>query len=471
MRIRRLAFLMLVAPLPLAAQSRSPLDPTAYGVVYDVPASRGVELRAAVQYGTSSGRRLLADIYRPQGMRAGERRPAVVFVNAVGDGPDSTERVREWEIYRSWPRLVAAHGMVGVSMDADGDSIQGSLRKLFAFLAREGDAHGIDAGRLGVYAASANATGASQLLLGDSAPGGVKAAVLYYGGVPGGALRTDLPVLFLVAESDAPRMGDALAALWGRVVEARAPWTLAFGSRMPHGFDAFSDNDDARRLVQQTIAFWKSHLEPVPQPGWQRSPARDIVATLYANDAARAADLLAPYTAANPRDAEAHRQHARVLVQLQRFAEADSAYRRAWLLDSTHPGLLSSLGQMRIGQQRWAEGAELLQRAIARGVEHSMILGQLGWAQLHLGRNAEAARSYERAFELGIPPGRNTRGIAWYNLACAYARLGQTDRAIAALEQAFTEGMTERRTYEQDSDLASLRADSRFVALLGRMEG
>jgi dienelactone hydrolase len=471
MRARSLAFLLVFAPVALAAQARSPLDPTAYGVVYDVPATAGVELHGGVQYGTSSGRQLLVDIYRPRGLGAGERRPAVVFINAVGDGRDSTERVRQWEIYRSWPRLVAAHGMIGVSMDADGDSIQGSLRQLFAFLERQGSGHGIDAARLGVYAASANASGAAELLLGDSPPGGVKAAVLYYGGVPSGALRTDLPVLFVVAESDAPRMGEALGALWGRVVEARAPWTLAFGSRMPHGFDAFSDNDEARRHVQQAIAFWKSHLEPVPQPAWARSAAREIVATLYANDAARAAELLAPYTSANPRDAEAQRHYARVLVQLQRFAAADSAYHRAWLLDSTHPGLLSSLGQMRIGQQRWAEGADLLQRAIAAGVEHSMIHGQLGWAQLHLGRNAEAARSYERAFALGIPPGRSTRGVAWYNLACAYARLGETDRALAALEQAFSEGVTERRTYEQDADLAPLRGNARFVALLGRMGG
>ncbi len=471
MRLFAVAAALLLAPVALPAQSRSPLDPTVYGVVYDVPATRRVELHAGVQFGTSSGRRLLADVYRPQDLQRGERRPAVVFINAVGDGPDSTERVRQWEIYRTWPRLVAAHGLVGISMDADRDSIQASLQRLFAFLEREGAAHGIDAARLGVYAASANASGASALLLGAAPPSGVKAAVLYYGAVPEGALRSDLPVLFFVAESDAPRMGDGLPALWGRVIEARAPWTLTFGSRMPHAFDAFSDDDEARRHVQLTLAFWKTHLEPVPQPTWERSAARDIVATLYANDAARAAELLARYTAAHPTDAEAQRQQARVLVQLQRYAAADSAYQRAYLLDSTHAGLLSGLGQMRIGQQRWAEGADLLQRAIAGGVEHSLIFGQLGWAQLHLGRNADAARSYERAFELGIPPGRSTRGIAWYNLACAYARLGETDRAIAALEQAFNEGLTERRTYEEDSDLASLRSHPRFRALVGRMQG
>jgi tetratricopeptide (TPR) repeat protein len=127
------------------------------------------------------------------------------------------------------------------------------------------------------------------------------------------------------------------------------------------------------------------------------------------------------------------------------------------------------MGQMRIGQQRWAEGADLLTRAIARGIEHSMIQGQLGWAQLHLGRNAEAARSYERAFELGIPPGRSTRGVAWYNLASAYARLSERDRAFTALDSAVAQGVVERRLYETDADLAPLRSDPRFTRLLARL--
>lgn len=469
---RLLVSLIAIAPAPVAAQELSPLDPTAWGVVYDVPGTRDVELRTNVPYGTSAGRTLRVDIYRPAGMRADERRPAVVFINAVGDIPGSERGVKDWEIYRSWPRLVAAHGLIGVSMDADPVNIDGSLRSVFAFLARDGAQHGIDSARLGVYAASANATGASRLLLNDSAPAGVKAAVLYYGGVPQEVtLRTDLPVLFLVAESDAPRLGEPLGALWGRVVEARAPWTLTYASRMPHAFDAFEDSDEARRLVQQTIAFWKSWLEPMPEMPWERSEARAIVASAYGSDVTRTAELLGRWVEVNPDDSEAIRQYARTLVQLQRYDEAGPLYERAYALDPTHPGVLSGLGQMRIGQQRWEEAADLLSRAIASGVQHSMIYGQLGWAQLHLGRNAEAARSYERAFELGIPPGRSTRGIAWYNLACAYARLGERDRAFAALEQAVAEGMNDRAAFERDEDLAPLRSDPRFAALFARAGG
>ncbi len=469
-----LAALFLPAAGSAAAQSQpaqSPLDPTAWGVVYDIPATRDVRLQADVPYLRDSARTLSLDIYTPPRMRSGERLPAVVFVNAVGDGPDSSERVKRWAIYRTWPRLVAAHGMVGISMDADRADVPGSLRAVFAYLARNGAAHGIDASRLGIYAASANVGGANELLFGDSAPAGVRAAAFYYGGTPDSAvaLRRDLPVLFVVAQGDAPRMSSALVGLWQRIVQEGLPWTLAFGAGMPHAFDAFTDDDAARRLIQQTIGFWRSHLQPVPAPPWRPSEARAVVAALFANDPAPAAERLARWTAANPADAEGFRQYARVLVGLQRFAAADSAYARAYALDSTHAGLLSGMGQMRIGQQRWAEGADLLARAVAGGVEHSIIHGQLGWAQLHLGRNAEAARSYERAFELGIPPGRATRGVAWYNLACAYARLGESDRAFAALDSAVAQGVTERRNYESDADLAVLRTDARFARLLARL--
>lgn len=470
------AALPLIVLLPAAAAAQtapalSQLDPIAWGVVYDVPATRNVRLQADVPYRRDSSRTLTLDIYTPPRMRSGDRLPAVVFLNAVGDGPDSVERVKRWAIYRSWPRLVAAHGMIGISMDADRADIQGSLRAVFRYLTQQGARHGIDPQRLGVYAASANVGGANELLFGDSIPAGVKAAVLYYGGPPDSsvALHRDLPVLFVVAQGDAPRMGAGLTGLWQRVVAERLPWTLAFGADMPHAFDAFTDSDASRRIIQQTIGFWQSHLQPVPAPPWEPAEARAVVAALFGNEPAPAAELLARWTAAHPDDAEGFRQYARILVALQRFPAADSAYQRAYALDSTHAGMLWGLGQMRLGQQRWADAERLFSRAVAGGMEHSMIFGQLGWAQLHLGRNEDAVRSYERAFQLGIPPGRATRGVAWYNLACAYARLGRSDQAFAALDSAVAQGMVERRLFDTDEDLAALRSDPRFARLLARL--
>lgn len=452
-------FAQNTAPPP----QRSPLDVTNWGVVYDVPATKHVSVRKEVPYLGA----LAMDIYSPPDLKAGEKRPAVVFINAVGDRADN--KVKSWAIYQSWPRLVAAHGMIGVSMDADGARIQESLRGVFDFLSKQGGQYGVDGARLGLYAASANVSGTYQYLLGEHAAPGIRAAALYYGRVPAGRMRADLPVLFIVAQGDAPGMGAPLGALWQRVVEARAPWSLLFASNLPHAFDAFSDNDEARRIIQQSLAFWKSHLEPVPQPPWPPAAARAVVAAMYSNDPQRTAELLANWIKENPHDATAQIQYGRMLLQLRRFDEAAAAYEKAQALGSNDPGIFSGLGQIKYGQQQYEQAIPLLTRAIEAGMRNSQLYGQLASSQLHAGRNEEAIKTYEQAFAAGIPPGPNTRGVAYFNMACGYARLGQKDKAFAALHNAIAEGFTNRNAYETDEDLAPLRAEPRFQELLARL--
>ena len=265
--------------------TKSPLDPTNWGVVYDIPETKNVSVKQGVTYFKDASADLQIDIYSPPGAKASAKLPAVIFLNAIGDSPDN--KVKSWAIYSSWPRLIAAHGMIGISMDADGTRIQDSLKALFAFLAADGAKYGIDADRLGVYAASANVTQSSIYLMGDAAPKGIKAAALYYGRAPQGAIRRDLPVLFVLAEGDVAGLGQQTIPLWQKVTESRAPWTMVFASRQPHAFDAFEDTDESRRLVKQTIDFWKTHLEPTPKPPWKPSDARAIVSAIYMNDPVR----------------------------------------------------------------------------------------------------------------------------------------------------------------------------------------
>ena len=468
-------YLILFAVLVLSIQtlgqtqaSRSPLDPTYWGVVYDIPETKRVTVRSGVTYFKDAASELQIDIYTPPRVKANEKLPAVIFLNAIGDRPDN--KVKSWEIYSSWPRLVAAHGMIGISMDADGNRIQDSLKALFAFLAADGATHGIDATRLGVYAASANVTQSSIYLMGDAASKGIRAAALYYGGVPQGAIRKDLPVLFIVAEGDlAGGLGQQTIPLWQKVTEARAPWTLVFASRQPHAFDAFEDSDESRRLIKQTIDFWKTHLEPTPKPSWQPSDARAIVSAIYMNDPVRSAELLKPYTAANPRDAQGFIHYARMLSQQRKFAEAYAAFETAYKLEPQNPAAQAGMGQTRFAERKYAEAEPLLAAALNGGFRNPMLYGQLAYSQLASNKNEEAIKTYEAAFQMGIPPGANTRGLAYYNMACAYARLKNADKAFEMLGKAIDEGYVNRASFETDTDLASLRGDVRFKALLARL--
>jgi len=462
-------FLFTAAAFPVAAQT-SEINPTRWGVVLESPQMKNVTLKKDVTYLKDVRGTLGIDIYSPAGMRKEEKRAAVIFLNAIGDQPDS--KVKDWGIYSSWPRLIAANGMVGISMDADGTRIQESLSKLFAFLEAEGAKHGVDAARLGVYAASANTSQSIPFLMGETAPRGIRAAALYYGVTPGleVRLRKDLPVLFVLAEGDMGGFGQQALPLWQRVAEARAPWTLMFASRMVHAFDAFQDDDESRRIVMQTISFWKTHLEPVPQPSWEKSEAREIVAATYGSDTQRTVDLLTAYVTKKPDDPQAYIFLARSLGNLGKTEESVAAFEKAIQLAPANMFAVSGLGQARFRQRRYQEAEALLSKAVAGNFRNSTIYGQLGYAQLALNKNAEAVRSYEAAFQMGIPPGANTRGLAYFNMACAYARIKKIDKGFEMLGKAIDGGFADRNAIERDEDLAALRLDARFPQLLARLQ-
>ncbi len=59
-------------------------------------------------------------------------------------------------------------------------------------------------------------------------------------------------------------------------------------------------------------------------------------------------------------------------------------------------------------------------------------------------------------------------GTAWYNLACAQARLGRVTEAITSLNTAVDLGFAAIRHMEKDPDLASLHGKSAFKKLLDR---
>lgn len=61
-------------------------------------------------------------------------------------------------------------------------------------------------------------------------------------------------------------------------------------------------------------------------------------------------------------------------------------------------------------------------------------------------------------------------GTALYNLACAHARLSETDEAIETLRRAVDRGFVEMRHMEHDPDLASLRGLDAFAQILAQRD-
>ncbi|HEX5053282.1 MAG TPA: tetratricopeptide repeat protein [Planctomycetota bacterium] len=455
----------LLTGLPTAQsppRQANELDPLPVGVVLDVSATKLVKQRADVVYLRRGARNLALDIYQPPGAAPAQLRPAVVFLNAIGDR--GNHPLRRWGIYSSWPRLVAAHGMCGVSMDADPDAVQDCLAAVFHFLVEHGKEYGIDADHLGVYAASANVTGASEYLLGPNVHTGIRAAALCYGSPPAQELRVDLPVLFIVAESDADRMREPLAELWRRVIERKAPWTLCYGSTLPDAFDAFADTPASRALVAQMISFWHNQLSP-PAAG-QPSPARTILSAMYADQPERAVASIDDYLKAHPKNPMAHSLRGSVLQRMGRTDDAIASFQRAIELGATEPDAYLGLADLRVRAHDYAAAEPLFRRGIELGADDGGVLAKLAHTQLLIDKNREAVANYERALAAGLPPWAQPPGVARYNLACGYVRLGRKDDAIRALGQAVEAGFKDKRQYETDDDLKPLRDDPRFQELL-----
>jgi tetratricopeptide (TPR) repeat protein len=410
-----------VPALAQPPQPASQLDITTYGVVLQEPAMA----RASVRRGLRAGE-VLFEVTTPHVPRAGERFPAVVFVNGVGAD------FRAWKIYTDWARLVAARGMAGVVYQGSPTDPAASLEALIAHLRALGAELGIEGERLALWACSANVTTALPYLMGTP-PSAVRGAVLYYGSTRVPAIRRDLPVFYLLAERDGAPLNEGIRTLWTEAAKIAAPWTMVVASGMPHAFDALVETRTARDLVERTLEFLSRTLAPPAPPGPAPSLARQALIASYGVDWPAAAAAYGVLAKDHPRDGDAVRGLALALLRSGRGAEA----------------------------------IEPLRQALALGVERPDLHDLLGGALLVRGENAEAAAELEKALAGGLAGFR--RGVALYNLACAYARLGRVDDALARLESAIGAGFATRQEIEHDPDLEPLRADPRFAALLARL--
>jgi tetratricopeptide (TPR) repeat protein len=389
----------------------------------------------------------------------------LVFVSGFGDDP--RRPLKSWEIYRSWMRTVAARGWIGLMGETDPADVPGSLAALAAFLASRGAELGVDASRLAVWACSANVRGALPFVQSAGAPAGLRAAALLYGVGEAAALRSDLPVLLVIAGRDAPELVAAERALAARAVREGAPWTVVAAPRLAHAFDAFDTGEASRAAIAQILAFLDAHLgrlAPPPVEAAARRAARSALEHLYAHEFDAAHEYLNEIVDGPARGdldawlalAWARRGQGNLVGELVALEQAvglapgDTDLRRRY---GRAAGRLSS----------WLQIEEALAPIETSPALDAIDLGLLGLARLQLGKADAAIAPLERAVALGAEPGTG------YNLACAHARSGAVEPAFAALEAAIAAGFGDARLLAEDPDLEPLRADPRFAALARRV--
>jgi tetratricopeptide (TPR) repeat protein len=437
------------------------------------------------------------DVYYPPDRANGETLPAVVFINGVGDFPRSP-KLRTWGQYTSWPRLIAASEMIAVAFDARGEDANAEdVRDLFVHLKRNAKELGIDPAKLGAWACSANVRSALSILMAADAPD-VKTAVLYYGAGEVTTLRPDLPVLLVRAGKDRPPMNEMLDRLAAQAVAANAPWTLVNLPGAHHAFDVLDETDESRNAIRKTVAFLKDRLAPPPAPDRPPNEALAALSHFLPGEWAEAEASYARWVSKHPDDADALVFLGNAQVELKKPEEAAANLKKAIALDPSIGEAWAMLGRIEAEKKNYPEAVATLGKAIGLMPEDAEAHYQLGKIKLAQHDSAAAIASLERAVELSPGNGWAWNSLAYaylaakrpekaassfervlpyapknptllYNTACAYSLAGNADKAIEMLDRAVTSGYKDKTGLTADPDLASVRGDPRFAAILKKL--
>jgi acetyl esterase/lipase len=262
-------------------------------VVYRLPDMDRVRVISNLQYGEVDNPYLLMDVYIPPDLKPHERRPVVVFIHG-GLGPE--HKPKDWGMFQSWGRLVAAAGMVAVMfthrfspppqlllVEAASD-----LRAALQYLRSNAESFQADGDCVGVCAWSSGGELLTPLLSRER-PVFVRCLVAFYAlldvqqyAPPGDAAALKYLKAFSAIESlpedastltpmlivragreEIPTLNDALDRFVAKALAANAPITVTNYPAGGHGFDSFDTSGDierSRQIVRSSIEFMRTHL-------------------------------------------------------------------------------------------------------------------------------------------------------------------------------------------------------------------
>jgi acetyl esterase/lipase len=276
-----------------AAQNNLPDDVRAMAkkvmmpVVLKMPGMDRVKVVENLKYTKSDDPNVLMDIYVPPDLSENQKNPAVIFLHG---GAKTDYTPKDWGVYTSWGRLIAASGFVGVTFthrleypNASLEKAAADVRDAINYLRSNADKYHIDKERVCLIAYSAGGPLLTLAMRGDMPF--VRCLVGFYAFMdiqqsdyrktekpetvksfsPITYLQTDaskIPPMFLAraGHDEVPTMLDSIDRFVAEALSKNIALTLVNHPQGVHGFDNQNDDERSREIIRTAIEFIRVHL-------------------------------------------------------------------------------------------------------------------------------------------------------------------------------------------------------------------
>ncbi len=276
-----------------AAQNNLPDDVRAMAkkvmmpVVLKMPGTDKVKAVQNLKYTKSDDPNVLMDVYVPPDLSENEKRPVVIFLHGGGK-TDYTPK--DWGVYTSWGRLIAASGFVGVTFTHRLEYPTASLEKAAVdvldavkYVRANADKYHVDKDRVCLIAYSAGGPLLTLAMRGDMPF--VRCLVGFYAFMdiqqsdyqktekpetvksfsPITYLQTDankIPPMFIAraGHDEVPTMLDSIDRFVAEGLSKNIALTLVNHPQGVHGFDNQNDDERSREIIRTAIEFIRLHL-------------------------------------------------------------------------------------------------------------------------------------------------------------------------------------------------------------------
>ncbi len=146
----------------------------------------------------------------------------------------------------------------------------------------------------------------------------------------------------------------------------------------------------------------------------------------------------------------------------QKAAEAEPADYQSRCLRGQ---ILSGLGRTEEALSQARDAVPVLEKHLEWNPDDARALHLGAGSLVVLGEKERAKRWLKRALEM-----EPDDSVLLYNVACVFATMGEVEESIGFLARAVEHGTVNAAWMRNDNDLASLRGDARFQALLKQLE-